>query len=97
MNWKKMKKVIIPLIIAKLLILVFFIFRGDGISISRDINHNSTYQEGFGNDSIIQKKPEFIRIVRNEKERGISIKLRSKKDAKFLREKEGEISVPKVD
>ena len=88
---------LIPLIIAKLVILVFFIFRGDVISISRDINYSSNYQEGFGNDSIVQKRQKLIRIVRNEEERSISIKLRGKKNAKPLREKEGEISIPIVD
>jgi hypothetical protein len=97
MIWKKLKKVIIPLIIVKLVLLVFFFFRGDIISISRDINYSSNYQEGFDNDSIVQKKQKFIRIVRNEEERGISIKLRGKKNAKPLREKEGEISIPIVD
>jgi hypothetical protein len=97
MIWKKLKKLIIPLIIAKLVILVFFIFRGDFISISRDINYTSIYQEGFESDSIVQKKQKLIRIVRNEEERGISIKLRGKKNDKSLRENEGEISVPIVD
>ena len=97
MIWKKLKKLIIPLIIAKLVILSFIIFRGDFISISRDINYSSNYQEGFDNDSIVQKKQKFIRIVRNKEERGISIKLRGKKNAKPLREKEGEISNPIVD
>jgi hypothetical protein len=78
MIWKKLKKLIIPLIIAKLIILVFFIFSGD-------VN------------SIVQKRQKFIRIVRNEEERSISIKLRGKKKAKPLREKEGEISTPIVD
>jgi hypothetical protein len=94
---KKIKKAIIPLIIAKLIILVFFIFRGDTISISRDISYNSNYQEGFDNDNKVQKKQKFIRIVRNEDERGISIILRGKKNAKPLGEKEGEISIPIVD
>ena len=97
MIWKKLKKVIIPLIIAKLVILVFFILRGDVISVSRDINYSSNYHEGFDNDSIVLKKQKFIRIVRNDEERGISIKLRGKKNAKPLREKEGEISIPIVD
>jgi hypothetical protein len=97
MVWKKLKKLIIPLIIAKLVILGFFIFRGDFISISRDINYSSNYQEGFDADSIVQKRQKFIRIVRNEEERGISIKLRGKKNAKPFREKEREISIPIVD
>lgn len=97
MIWKKLKKVIIPLLIAKLVILVFFISRGDVISISRDINYSSNYQEGFDTDSIVLKKQKFIRIVRNEAERGISIKLRGKKNAKPLREKEREISNPIID
>jgi len=97
MIWKKWKKAIIPLIIAKLVILVFFIFSGDTISISRDINYSSNYQEGFVNDSIVQKRQKFIRIVRNEETRGFSIKLRGKKNAKPFIEKEREISVPIAD
>jgi hypothetical protein len=97
MIWKKLKKVIIPLIIAKLVVLVFFISRDDVISFSRDVSYCSNYQEGFDNDSIIQKKQKFIRIVRNEEERGITIKLRGKKNTKPLIEKEGEISIPLVD
>jgi len=72
-------------------------FGGDFISVSRDINYSSNYQEGFDNDSIVQKRQKLIRIVRNEEERGISIKLRGKKNAKPLREKEGEVSIPIVD
>lgn len=97
MNWKKWKKVIIPLVIAKLVILGFVIFSGDVISISRDINYSSTLQEGFDSDSVILKKQKFIRIVRNEEERGISIKLRARKNARPPREKESEISIPIVD
>ena len=97
MIWKKLKKMIVPLIIAKLVILVFFIFRGDVISISRDINYSNNYQEGFDNDSIALKKQKFIRIVRNEDERGISIILRGRGNAKPPREKDGEISSPILD
>ena len=97
MIWKKLKKVIIPLIIAKFIILGFFIFKGDVISISRDINYSSNYKEGFDIDSIVLKKQKFIRIVRNEEERGISIKFRGRKNAKPLREKEGGINIPIVD
>lgn len=97
MIWKNLKKVIIPLIIVKFIIIVFFVFKSDLISVSRDINYSSNYQEGFDNDSIILKKQNFIRIVRNEEERGISIKLRGKKNAKPLREKEGEKSIQMID
>jgi hypothetical protein len=97
MIWKKLKKVIMPLIIVKLIILGFLIFRGDIISISRDINYSSNYKEGFDNDSLILKEQKFIRIVRNEDERGISIILRGRKNAKPIREKEREIPIPIVD
>jgi hypothetical protein len=97
MNWKKLKKAIIPLIIAKLIILVFFIFRSDVITISRDINLSSNYLNGFDSDSLVQKKQRLIRVVRNEGSRGISIKIRGKKNAEPPREKEGEISIPIVD
>jgi hypothetical protein len=97
MIWKKLKKVIIPLIITKFIILGVFIFRGDFISISRDINYHSIYQEGFDNDSIVIEKQKFIRIVRNEDTRGISIKLRGRKNAIPLMDNEGEIHTPIVD
>jgi len=79
------------------LIFVFFIFMGDAISISRDVNYSSNYQEGIGIDSLVQQRQKLIRIVRNEDERGFSIKLRGKKNTKPFREKKGEISVPIVD
>ena len=85
------------MIIVKLIILVFFIFRSDVISISRDINYGINYQEGFDNDSIVLEKQKIIRIVRNEEEHGISIRLRGRKNAKPIREKKGEISIPIVD
>ena len=97
MIWKKLKKVIIPLIIVKSVILAFLIFRGDIISISRDINYSSNYQQGFDTDTIVQKRQKFIRIVRNEEERGISIKLRGKKNSKPFKDKEVDISIPMVD
>jgi len=97
MVWKKLKKAIIPLIIAKLIILVFFIFSGDSISISRDINYGSNYQQGFGSDSLVLKRQKFIRISRNENNRGISIIFRGKKTDKHAREKEGEVNSPIAD
>jgi hypothetical protein len=97
MNWRKGKKVIILLIIAKLVILVLLIFSGDVISISRDINYSSNFQEGFDADSVVLGKQKFIRIVRNEKDRGISIILRGKKNSKPLKDKEGELTYPIVD
>jgi len=97
MIWRKLKKVIIPLIIIKLIIFVFFIFRSDIISISRDINYSTNYQAEFDNDSIALKRQKLIRIVRNEEEHGISIKLRGRKNDRRLREKEEEITTPLFD
>ncbi len=97
MIWKNLKKVIIPLIIVKFIIIVFFVFKSDLISISRDINYSGNYQEGFDNDSIILKKQNFIRIVRNEEERGIIIKLRGKKNAKPFLDDQREPNNPIVD
>ena len=85
-----------PLIIIKLVLLVFFIFTRD-ISISRDINYTNNYKEGFDTDSISQKKQKLIRIVRNEEKGSISIKLRGRKNAEPLLENGGEIPVPIVD
>jgi len=97
MIWKKIKKVIIPLILAKILIFGFLMFRGDFISISRDVNYGNNYQDGFNNDTITLEKQKFIRIVRNEDKRGISIKLRERKNAVPLMEKDGESDMPIVD
>ncbi|MBK8881486.1 MAG: hypothetical protein IPN67_03630 [Bacteroidales bacterium] len=104
MNWEKLKKaiiplkkVIIPLFIVKLIIFVFLLFKGDVISISRDLNYSSNYQEISDCDSMVVKKQKFIRIVRNEDNRGISIKFRGRKNDIPLREKGGEIPVPIVD
>ena len=94
---KKLKKVIILLIIVKFIIIVFFVFKSDLVSISRDINYNNNYPEGFDNDSIVLQKQKYIRIVRNEDERGISIKLRGKKNTKLFREEKRGASVPIVD
>lgn len=94
---KNLKKLIIPLIIVKFIIIVYFVFKNDLISISREINYSNNYLEGFDNDSIVIQKQKSIQIVRNEEERGISIKLRGKKNTKPFREKKGEISVPIVD
>jgi len=96
MIWKKLKKVIIPLIIAKFIILGFIIFRGDVITISRDIAYSSNYQETFDNDSIVLKKQKIIRIVRNEEKRGITIKIRGRDTAIPLIEKDAEIPIPVV-
>ena len=97
MIWKKLKKVIIPLVIAKFLILVFFIFKGDIISISKDINYINNYQGGFDNDSIVLEKQKLIRIVQNKEGRGISIELRGRKNARPNREKEEDVNSPIVD
>jgi len=97
MIWKRVKKLIIPLIILKFIIFLFFFFRSDIISISRDINYSTNYQTEFDSDSIVNKRQKFIRIVRNEKEPGISIILRGRNNNKSFREKEEEIIIPKVD
>ena len=97
MIWKKLKRVIIPLIVVKFVIFVFFLFKSDVISISRDINFSSSYQQDFDNDSTIIKRQKLIRIVRNEEDPGISIKLRGRDKDRQQREKEREISVPVVD
>lgn len=97
MKWQKLKKIIIPLIIIKILIFVFFAIKSDFVSISRDMTYRSNYLEGHTNDSIVLHKQKSIRIVRNGEERGISIILRGKKNTKPFREKKSEISDPIVD
>ena len=97
MIWKKLKKAIIPLMIVKLIIFVFFIFFGDAISISRDVSYSNNYNKGFENDSIAFKEQRFIRIVRNEGERGIIIKIKGRKNATPFKEEDREINIPIVD
>lgn len=97
MNWQKLKKVIIPLIIIKIIILVFFLSRSDLISISREISYSSNYQQGTESDSIVQRKQRLIRIVRNEEERRIIINLRGKKNAKPFSDDQREPNNPIVD
>jgi len=97
MNWRKVKKVIIPLLIAKLVILCFVLFSKDVVSISRDINYSSYSQEGYDMDSVVLKKQKLIRVVRNDKDRGFSIILRGKKNAKPQKEREEEPTLPVVD
>jgi hypothetical protein len=97
MNWQKLKKVIIPLIIIKIIILVFFILKSEFISISREITYSDNYQQGTESDSIVQKKQRLIRIVRNEEERGIIIKLRGKKNAKPFPDNKRELYNPIVE
>ncbi len=96
MNWKKVKKLIIPLILAKFIIFFIFLFRTEMITISRDITYSKADQFEFGTDSINIKRQKLIRIVRNEGERGISIVLRGKKNNINHREKEEKITVPMV-
>ncbi len=97
MNWKKLSRVIIPLIIVKVIIIVFFILSGDSISISRDMNVGSNYQQGIEGDSIVIKRQKFVRISRNESRRGISIIFRGRKNNRPAREKEGEGDIPLAD
>jgi hypothetical protein len=95
MNWKKLKKIIVPLIILKFLFLTIFIFKSDLISISREItSSDSNYLQGTEIDNMDQGQQKLIRIVRNEEERGIIIKLRAKKNHRLL---EDEKSNPVVD
>ena len=97
MIWKKLKKVIIPLIIIKFMIFVFFIFKSDIISISRGINYSTNYHQEFDNDSTVLKRQKLIRIVRNDEESGITIRLREREKPRHFREKEREITIPVVD
>lgn len=97
MIWKKLRKAIIPFIIVKVIILVFVIFGNDIITISRDINYSSNYKKEIDSDSTVVKRQKLIRIVRNEEDRGISIKLRGRKNARPLRENEDKDLIPLVD
>ncbi len=91
-----LKKVVLPLIIIKIVIFVFLVIKSDLISISRDINYGNNLP-GLVNDSTDLQKQKSFRIVRNTEDRGISIILREKKNARYFREKNEEISNPIVD
>jgi len=97
MFWKQVRRFIIPLIIVKVIFFLFFIFRSDIVSISRDLTYSPGYYQESDNDSLILKRQKLIRIVRNEEERGISITLRGKKNPRPNGEKEGEITSPIID
>ena len=71
-----------------------YCFRGDIITISRDIDYSSNYQESFNNDGKVLNKQKIIRIVRNEEKRGIEIKFRGRKTAMPLIKNEAEIHIP---
>ncbi len=97
MVWKKLKKLIIPFFIIKSLVFVIFISRSDLISISKDSRQHSDYIETIENDSIVIKEQQAVQIVCNEKDTVFSKRLRGRKDAKALLQKETEIPVPMVD
>ena len=98
MIWKKWKKAIIPLLIAKIVFLICVALVGEFVNISRDVNYGNNYQElNVENDSMILKQQKFIRIVRNEEERGVTIILRERKNSKAIREKQREMPNPIID
>jgi hypothetical protein len=93
---KKLKRLVIPFFIIKLVIFVIVAFKSDLVSISRDLSYETNYPAGIENDSIVLKRQKSFQIVRNEEEGGILIKLREKKN-KPLSEKKNEIAFPLVD
>jgi hypothetical protein len=95
---KKLKRLVIPFFIIKLVIFVVVAFKSDLVSISRDLNYTPVYTQVYDNDndSIILPRQRTFQIVRNEEEGGILIKLREKKN-KPLSEKKNEIAFPLVD
>jgi len=97
MIWKKVKKLIIPLAIIKFVFFIFFISRSELVSISRELTHTTNYQEEIDKDSLVINRQKLIQIVRNEDEPGISIKLRGRKNGKYLTEKDGDLVLPIID
>jgi len=97
MTWKKVKRLIIPMLIVKFVISLVFLFRTDIVTISKDITYNNYNQIESGIDSIDLKRQKLIRIVRNEGDHGISIVLRGKKNSKIHRNNEEKITLPVVD
>ena len=98
MNWKKLKKLIIPFIIFKILIIFYVIFLGDHVNFSSYANYINNNQEfKMENDSTGLKQQKLIRIVRNEEVRGVTIVIRDRKNSKPAREKQREIPSPIID
>lgn len=94
MNWKKIKKVLVPLIIIKLLIFVAFIFKSDLVSISRELSY---YQPATENNNAIPEKERLIKIVRHDDERGIVIQVRKKKNSVQLEDSQKDPVNPIID
>jgi hypothetical protein len=97
MIWKKLKKLIIPFIIIKIAISLFFIFGSDYVSVSRELTNNDNFQQGTLSDTIVRKNQKLIRIVRNDEEKGIIIKVRGKKNDRPFLDNQREMYNPKVD
>ncbi|NLJ43225.1 MAG: hypothetical protein GX431_06155 [Bacteroidales bacterium] len=97
MIWKKVRRLIIPLVIAKSVIFLVFLFRTDIITISKDKTYINYNQIESVTDSIDLKRQKLIRIVRNEGDRGISVVLRGKKNKHVHRDNEENITAPVVD
>lgn len=85
------------MLIIKTLIFVFFIFKSNLISFSREISYTGGYQQGIENNNVVQEKQRLIRIVRNEQDKGIVIKLRKRKNAQPFSDNQKEPSNPIVD
>jgi hypothetical protein len=96
MIWKKVKRLIIPMFIAKFAISLVFLIRTDIITISKDITYSNYNQIESGPDSVDLKSQKLIRIVRNEGDRGISVVLRGRKNKIVHRDTEEKITVPVV-
>jgi hypothetical protein len=94
---KKLKRLVIPFFIIKLVIFVVVAFKSDLVSISRDINYSTEYTRVFDSDSIVLPRQRAFQIVRNEEEGGILIKLREKKHNDPPGEKKGQVTIPVLD
>lgn len=97
MNWKKLKKIVVPLIILKIIFLIIFIFKSDLISISREITSDTNYLQGTEMGNIDQGQKKLIRIVKNEEDRGIIIKLRAKKNDRLFNDDQSKPNIPVID
>jgi hypothetical protein len=96
-NLKKLKRLVIPFFIIKLVIFVVVAFKSDLVSISRDLNYTPVYTQVYDNDSIILPRLRAFQIVRNEEEGGILIRLREKKNIEPFSERKGEKTKPIID
>jgi hypothetical protein len=78
LTWQKLKKLILPLLVIKLAFSLFFVIKSDLVIITREMSDVGIYQRVMENDSIVLEKQRLFKVVKNEEDRGIIIKIRKR-------------------